>query len=257
MRTLKIMGVLGASAILLSASAALAEERTVGVEQKVEVRKEAKAKIEAQREEVKARMEIKHEETKTRIETAREEAKVRMEAQREKAKQRLSDIKDKAKQQKAERIAEQLENLNKKWTDRFAQLLERYGDILLKIQERSNIAAANGKDTTAANAAIQSANSAIATAQTAVTAQAAKTYVLDASSITTSAETTTSSGQSELMKALRTQFQKLQKALLNDLFALRDGAMKDARTAVQSALQALSQIPKVDDDNDSSDNSAQ
>lgn len=213
-------------------------------------REEAKQKLEVTREEAKTRMETAREEAKERMETAREEAKTRMETKREEAKQRLSDIRDKKKQQMAERLAEQFDNLNKKWTDNFIQQLDHYDSVLLKIQERADIAATNGKDIASTTAAIQSANTAIETARTAVVAQAAKTYTLDTSSVTTTVATNTTNGQDELMKGLRTQFQSLHKALFKDLFALRDGVMKNARASVQGALQTLSQIPKVDDDSD-------
>lgn len=211
-------------------------------------REGAKTRMETAREMAKQKMETQREEAKQKMETARENAKTKMEAKREEAKQRLSDIRDKKKQELALKLANQFEELNKKWTDNFTEQLGRLGEILLKIQERSDIAEGNGKDTTATNAAIQSATTAISTAQTAVTAQSAKTYVLDTSSVTTTVATTTTNGQDELMKGLRTQFQNLHKTLFKDLFALRDGAMKDARKSVQDALQTLSQIPKVDDD---------
>lgn len=252
----KTIGVVGSVAgVLLSASVAFAESddrvitatttRSVKVEA---AREEAKARMETKREEAKQKIEAKREETKQKIETKREEAKNKMEAQREKAKQRLSDIRDKKKQEAAEKIAEQFEKLNEKWTDRFAEQLDKLGEILIKIQERSDIAASKGNDTSAVNAAIQSAQTAITAAQTAVTAQAAKTYVLNASAVTVTSATTTDKGQENLIKGLRTQFQAMHKALFKDLYALRDGVMKDARGAVQNALKTLSQIPKVDDD---------
>lgn len=262
------MGVVSSVAgVLLSASVVFAESndraitstttRNVKVETAKANREEAKSRMEAQREETKVRIETAREEAKARMETAREEAKTRMEAKREETKQRLSDIRDKKKQQMAERLAEQFDKLNKKWTDHFIQRLDHYSAVLLKIQKRADIAATNGKDITATNSAIQSANTAIDNARIAVVAQAAKTYTLDASSVITTAATTTDSGQENLMKGLRTQFQSLHKALFRDLFALRDGVMKNARVAVQTALQTLSQIPKVDDDSDSADNSNQ
>jgi len=276
MNKLKVIGVAsGVAAMLMSAPVAFALEdgrtNVTGVRPlvtrpvatttrsvKVEAaREEAKTRMENAREVTKTRMETAREEAKTRIETAREEAKTRMEKKREEAKQRLSDIRDKKKQQLAEKLAEQFDKLNKKWTDNFIKQLDHYGAVLLKIQERSDIASTNGKDVTAVSASIKSANTAIDSARTAVVAQAAKTYTLDASSITTSTATTTSRGQDELMKGLRTQFQSLHKALFNDLKTLRDGTMKDARSAVQNALQTLSKIPKVDDDSDSIDDSAQ
>lgn len=277
MNKLKVIGVIsGVAAVLLSAPAAFAlEDADAGVTSvrpaavrpvatttknaRIEtVREEAKARMEAQREETKNKMEAQREEVKAKIEAKREEAKAKMETQREKAKQRISDIRDKAKQQLADKLADQFDRLNKKWTDHFTERLGHLGDILLKMQERSDIAATNGKDTAAANAAIESARTAIAAAQTAVTAQAAKTYVLNAAAVTTTVATTTDIGQENLMKGLRTQFQSLHKALFNDLKALRDGAMKKADTAIRDALKTLGKIPDVDDDDDdSTDDSVQ
>ena len=177
-----------------------------------------------------------------------------METQREKIKQRIADIRDKKKQETAAKIAGQFEKLNKKWTDRFTEQLGRLGEILMKIQERSDIAATKGNDTSAVNAAIQTAQTAITTAQAAVTAQAAKTYVLNASAVTTTVATTTDKGQENLIKGLRTQFQSLHKALFKDLFALRDGVMKNARSAVQGALKTLSQIQKIQKTDDNANN---
>lgn len=216
----------------------------------------ARERLKVSREEMKERIETRHEEAKTRIEAAREEAKTRMETRREEVKQRLSGIRDRAKQQRAEHLAEQFDRLNKKWTDHFMQLLDRYGTIVLKIQERADTAAANGKDTAAVKTSLQSAQTAIENARDAIVAQAAKAYTLDTSSLT--AEAATAGGdQSELVSSFRTAFQDLHKSLFNDLFALRDGLMKDTRGAVQAALQALNQIPRVDDDDASADDSDQ
>src|SRR3989344_2903897 len=283
MHRLKTIGVAGATvALLLSASVAFAEETQVGIEQRTDAREEAKAKIEAKREEAKKKIEIHREEAKKRAETTREEAKTRMETsrevakqkmetqreeakqkmetarenakakmetKREEAKQRLSDIRDKKKQELALKLANQFEELNKKWTDHFTEQLGRFSEIILKIQERADTAASNGKDVTSTNVAIQSATTAISTAQTAVTAQASKTYVLDTSSVTTTVATTTTNGQDELIKGLRTQFQNLHKTLFKDLFALRDGVMKDAKRAIQDALKTLGNVPNVDEEN--------
>lgn len=274
MSLLKTIGIVGSVAgVLLLSNVALAEEGTPSLTRerqssnrvapatttrnaRVETareglktsREEAKARIETAREEAKAGMRIRREEAKERMETVREEAKTRMETAREEAKQRLSGIRDRAKQQRAERLAEQFDRLNKKWTDHFIQLLDRYEAISLKIQERADSAETNGKDVTASRSSIVSALTAIENARDAVVAQAAKVYTLDASPVT--AEAATADDQDKLVSGLRTAFQDLHKTLFNDLFALRDGAMKDARVAVQAALQALSQIPKVDDDDD-------
>lgn len=276
------MSIVGASALLLSASVAFAEEGPANTAQRVEantvravaatttrattqVRQEVQTtakqaaleKMQTAREEAKKKMQTAREEAKTRVEASREEAKVRMEAQKEKAEARLMDIQDKKKQQLAGKVAVQFEKLNKTWTDHFLKLFERYDEILQKMRDRAGVAAEKGKDVTAANAVIEAAGTAIESARNAVVAQAAKTYTLDTSIITTSTEaTTTPAHQEELMKGLRTAFQTLHSALFKDLFALRDGVMKDARGAVQNALQSLGKIPKVDDDNETATSTA-
>ncbi len=276
------MGAIGvAASLLLSAGVALAEEGSVNTSPRVEARKEvteaketAKARLEAVREEAKARLETTREEAKARLETTREEAKARLEAtreevkarletvredtqkrikeEREKVNERVKDIQDKKQQQKIERLTAQLAKLNTTWTDHFMKLLERYDALVEKMQKRSDAAAVNGKDVTAANTAIQIARNGIATAQADVTAQASKTYTPDTSVIPTTLATSTPEGQKELTAALKTSFQQLHAALFKDLFALRDGPMKTVRGVVQDALRSLAQIPKVDEDNTSS-----
>jgi len=262
MNTYKIIGVV---AILLSAPIAFANENDVtasitrerpalmknqGATTTRATRDALKEKAQATREEAKEKMETQREEAKKRMEVAREEAKTRMETRREELKQRLSDIRDTQKQQRAERIAKQFDKLNQKWTDHFIKLLDRYDAITEKIQDRADIAEGAGKDIAATTAAIQSAKATINTARTAIIAQTAKTYTIDTSAITTTTATTTTNGQDELMKSLRTAFQNVHKTIFKDLFALRDGVMKDARKSVQDALQTLKMIPRVDENDD-------
>jgi hypothetical protein len=186
--------------------------------------------------------------TTARMQTVRDEAQTRMMGQRGKAMQRFADIQDKVKQDMAQRIATQFDNLNSTWTDNFMKLLDRYDAILVKIQARADIASSTGKDITATTAAIQSAKTALLSARTAVVAQAAKTYTLNPSTIPTTA-TSTANGQEKIMKSLRMSFQNFHSTLFKDLFALRDGPMKDARKALQNAVQTLGSIPRVDEDN--------
>lgn len=237
MRTLRIMGIVGASALLLSTSVAFAEDKsanTRGDNERGDYRAMASS-------------------TTARMKAGRDEAQTRMEGQRTKAEEHMKNIQDKAKQEMAQRLAKQFNNLNSTWTDKFMQQLDRYDALVQKIQDRADIAAGNGKDVASTTAAIQSATTAIASARTAVIAQAAaKTYTLDTSTLPTTA-TTTPSGQEKIMKNFRVSFQTLHKTLFKDLFALRDGPMKDARRAVQDAIQTLGKIPRVDEDNDKND----
>ena len=182
-----------------------------------------------------------------RMQTMRAQGQARATVAREQAAQRLSDIQDKVKQRLAQHLATRFDDLNKTWTDHFMQMLDRYDTILQKIQDRTTAAASNGKDVTATETAITAAKASIATARTAVTAQAAKTYTLDTSTVSTS--TSTANGQAQLMQGLRASFQNLHETLFSDLFALRDGPMTDTRKTVQSALQTLGQIPGVDEVN--------
>lgn len=170
---------------------------------------------------------------------------------RQMAQERIAAIQDKVKQRIAQNLSGIFDRLNQVWTQHFSQLLDRYAAILQKIQDRANAAAANGKDVTATNTAIQAAQAAIASARTAVAAQAAKTYVPNLSSATTTvtAATSTPQGQGQIIQGLKDAFQTLRTQLFSDLFALRDGPMTDTRKAVQSALQTLGKIPGVDQGN--------
>lgn len=194
---------------------------------------------------------------KERMEAAREEAKKRVEAQREKAEQRVSEIKDRAVQQRAHTISKQFANINKRWTDHFMDLLDRYDAILKKVEDRAAIAASSGKNTASTTPAIQAARTAIDSARTAVIAQAAKVYELNTSTSTaitapvtasTTTATSTNGGQAALIQNLRSAFKTLHEQLFKDLFALRDGPMLNARKAVQTAVQSLVRIPGINDD---------
>lgn len=238
MRTLKTLGIVSAAAaVLLSGTVAFAEG-------KAETRAAIASTTRAEKSDYRAMMASS---TQERMQTMREEAKTRMTSLREKMTKRVSDIEDKVKKEAAKNIAGQFENLNTVWTDKFMNHLDRYVTIVQKMQARASIAASTGKDVTTVDAAIQAALTALATAKADVVAQAAKTYVVDTSVFPT-VSTTTPSGQTKIMQEFRKSFQTLHKELFKDLFALRDGPMKDARTAVQAALQALGQVPGVDED---------
>lgn len=255
MRTLKTIGIVSAAtAVLLSGSIAFAEGRATSTSrdnQKSENRVMATTTTSGENEKFRTMMASS---TQERMQAMRDAAQVRMTTLKEKMAKRVSDIEDKVKQEAAKNIASQFENLNNVWTDKFMNQLDRYVTIVQKMQARSAIAASTGKDVTAVDAAIQSALTAIATAKADVVVQAAKTYVVDTSAFPT-VSTTTPSGQTKIMQEFRKSFQTLHTGLFKDLFALRDGAMKDARTAVQSALQALGQIPGVDEDNNATSTS--
>ncbi len=259
-----MVGITGAvAALLLSTSVAFAQESDAGVSgvnvsvrAQVEIERAAQVRAEAtavstaraamERNELLRVKAMNAATAGERVQAVREGAQERAKVEREKANERMKDIRDEKRQEKMQRFATQLESLNERWTNRFAEQLDRLSAVVKKMESRSAIAAANGKEVTAANAAIQIAKNVIETAQAGVTAQATKTYTLDLSTIPTSVAASTPKGQGELMKGVKDSFQTLHKALFKDLFALRDGPMTVARKAVQDAHQALSKIPGVD-----------
>ena len=197
-------------------------------------------------EEFKKMAEERAEQAKERVEKIREEAKERIKNKREEVEQKISKLRDQKKKDSALKINNQLDNINQIWTNHFLNVLNRLDEVLQKIASRTEKASANGKDVANVKIAIQTAVQKIATARTAVENQAKKTYLVDTTAISQADQT--SNDQSSLVSKLREQF-KIQKDLLKaDLTALRDGLIKEARQAVKSAFEALSQVPNVDEE---------
>lgn len=178
------------------------------------------------------------------VQKVRDEAQGKVKEHREDLREKIGKIKDAKKQEAANKIANQMEHINQVWTNHFVNVLDRLDAVLQKIKSRTEKVATNGTDVSSANTAIAKAETAIATARTAVATQAQKTYVVDMSSLTQDISTT--DGQNMLVSDLRKKFKELRNQLFADLTALRDGAMKDARTAVADVLKTLSQLPHVD-----------
>ena len=194
-----------------------------------DVRTQAKTEseaIKAKKTELNAQLKATQEAAKKRIEAAREEAKKAVEARRTELKDKISKLRDEKKKQIATRLDKQLTRLNAQWTDHFNNVLNRLSEILSKVELRADKAGADGKDVSAARAAVQNAKTTIETARTAVETQAQKTYIATFGSET----------------ELGTAFKAVKEQLKKDLFGLRDGAMKSSRDAVQSALQALKSL---------------
>ena len=182
--------------------------------------------------------------TAGQIKQLRQEGQERAKEIREAQKEKINRLKDQNKRQAADKIAGQLAHINQTWTDHFTRVLDHLDAILQKIRNRAEKASADGKDISTVTAAIQKAEDAIASARLAVAAQAQKTYVLSAGAL---ADTATSAvdDQENLLRGLKDEFKRLRSALFRDLALLRDGPMRDARTSLFDALQALSQIPDV------------
>jgi len=189
-----------------------------------------KEEFEAKRAEIKNSMEQKQTELRSQIETKRAQLKSQIEAKKTELKTRLAKIKDENKKQIVERIYNQVNELNKRMTDHFLNVLEKLEKILERISSRAAKAEANGQDISAVQTAITEATNAINTAKTAVQNQATKVY-----SVTVNTEST-----------LKTDIGKNRQVLHNDLMAVQK-TVRDAQEAVRKAATTLAQIPRVNE----------
>lgn len=221
-----------AGILLLSASSALAQNRAVATQP--ETIQNVQSRVLAETQKI------------TQLQTI---AETNVSKMRDNAQKVMSEIRDMQKQRIAQQIDKQITDLNKTWTDHFTNVLNQLEMVLQKIQTRTDKAKTKGRDTSAVDAAILTARTEIQVARDAVTVQAAKTYIIDITAVTTGTTTPTAStpkDQEQIMKNLRTQFRAVKDQLQKDLMTLRDGVVKDARSSVQNSLKVLSQVPGVD-----------
>ncbi len=155
----------------------------------------------------------------------RKEASQSFELKREEFKQKLQLIKDERKKTITERINNRLSEINKNRTNRMMDSLSRLSEILGKLSNKVSEAKANGKDTSAAEAAIVQANNAISAAQNAVSNQAGKVYIAQ---ITTEANLRTSVGQS--ISQIENDLKTVHKLIL------------DAKQAVMNVVREMAKL---------------
>lgn len=180
------------------------------------------------------------------ITRARNEARGKTQQAKVAARAKIAEVKDKAKQAAATKIVNRLDIVDRLWGDHFTDVVSRLEGALAKIKSRAEKAAANGSDVSAVNAEVVKAEAAIANAKAALAEQAKKTYTVDASSISVNTQTT--AGQTGLIGALRAKFVAAKDQMLADYHGLRDGVIKNARTAVQLAAQALVKVPNINEE---------
>ena len=192
------------------------------------------------------RLEQFNQAARQRAETAKQQVlqkraamQARIQSAKDAAKERIAEVSDQKKREAATKIVDRLNHVNDVWTDHFTNVLDRLDAVLQKVKSRTEIVSATSADVTTVNAAITNAENKISAARTAVAGQAAKTYALDSSALSGIDQTT-------LVSGLRSQFKTLRDQLFGDLAKLRDGAMRDARMAVQNAIQTLVTVPNVD-----------
>lgn len=194
-----------------------------------ERREELKVKNRENREELKQRTEERKEELKARVEEKREELKDRIEQKREELKERLETIRDERKKEVVERIDRRMDELNERLLDHFLNVLDKLGDVLVRIAERADSAEERGVDVSAVRTVIDEANGAIAAAKSAIEAQAGKTYTIQITD----------------EEGLKTNVGGARQALHGDLAVVREtvraafAAVRNAATTLAGAIEAF------------------
>ena len=123
--------------------------------------------------------------------------------------EKLATFKDKRKSALVERVNTNLNRINQNRTDHFKKFLENASRILLRLEQRVATKAAEGADTTKANAAIADARVAIASASAAVNAQALMDYT-----ITISSESAAKADVKEQRNALHEDLSKVKQLVM-------------------------------------------
>lgn len=133
--------------------------------------------------------EIQKEKIQQKVETKKERLEERKDTVREKLatkeavlKKKLETFKDKKRAEVLEKVNQNLNLINKKYTDHMLRFLDNASKILSKLEQRLNSASPDIKDPTAARLAISEAKLALDSARSAVAAQAAKDYTLNITS---------------------------------------------------------------------------
>ena len=159
----------------------------------------------------------------------REEQVVAQQQKRAEFQEKIKALKNQNKAKIAEKINNQLVQINQKATQAFERHLNTIQNLLNKIIVWKDKLKTSGKDVTAAETAISQAQTAIDTAKPAVEAQKQKTYAIEFTD-----ESDLRIGASTAKTNLRT-----------DLKAVRE-KVKAARQAVVDSLKTIKQLyPKV------------
>jgi|GEM_PF-1428736 len=161
-----------------------------------------------------------------RIRNLQEEMKTRLEQERERLRVRLENIKDKRKADSVEKINDNLQKLNERWTKHFLDVLDKLSDVLVKITSRTDkIASTQNVDVSKVKNLIETASSTIYAARLRVIEQAGKVYTIN---VTTE-------------KNLKTDVGKTRQQLHSDLVKLRD-IVFNARDSVHEAARELARV---------------
>lgn len=155
----------------------------------------------------------------------REERIEARQTKRAEFKEKWAAIRDKTKQTVLERIDAQMNKVNENMTNMWQRIINRMQEIAAKLQTRLDTLKGEGKDTAAAQTALDEADAALITAENAVAAQKEKDYVI---------EFTDENGLRVGATSAKTQ-------LRADLKAVHD-LVQAARTQLREAIAAAKEI---------------
>lgn len=263
----RILTILVALALFLPTGRTVFGQVDVRFPGQIDIQERVRENVERARENIKVRTENVGEEVKVRLEEKRQEAEERLKEQREEFKTRLEErktnaeqllrekrtelqeklqvVRDERKRQAVERLNQQINNLNERLTKHFAEVLDKLAKILDNIVSRADKAETRGLDVAPVRAAVVNAQNKIEEARAAVAAQAGKVYSFNLPDSENATATSTEA-------ALKPAVGEARQALHRDLAALRD-IIFAARDAVRQAAVTLAQIPRVDENAETSE----
>jgi hypothetical protein len=217
-----LKALIGICAIFLIATVISAQNTTTG-------------RTEKERQEVQVRNEEATSSIQERLKNAREfleqkrlEIQNKIQAQKEILAKRLAKISEQ-KRKIVERIYDRINNLNKRITDHYLDVLEKLAKILEKIESRIAKFKSQGAETSEVEKCVQNAKLKIEKAKETVLVQAQKVY--SAPQITTE-------------KNLKLNVGVIRKKFYNDL-KLVEKSVKDARSAVQNCAILLGKVAET------------
>ncbi len=203
-----------------------AQERQEIIQQGVrDIKELVRERIENRKELLKQKIEN----AKELIKQTREEVRNRVEERRQEIKTQLKNIRNEHKQGIAERIFDNINDLNMRMTDRFFSIINKIEAVLSRIESRADKAEENGVNVSAVRTAILEAESMISVGRTVVEEQSQIVYSFEVNDEET----------------LRLDVGVARQTLHADLTEVRNSIVA-MREAVKEAAMALSQIPRVD-----------
>lgn len=167
----------------------------------------------------------KREELRENIAKERQEAKEEFRVRRQEFREKLAEIRDEKKKEILEHLDRRINEINTHRVDQMTKHLNKISEVLEKVVGRAADAKANGKDTSAVDAAATIAQAAISAAQSCLTTQAGKQYVIE---LTTEENAKTDVGA-------------MHRQLRSDLTVCHQLVVA-ARQSVRTTIQALAHV---------------